>query len=43
VADKKGKLLEAVVQHVTGFHGYKDTPKFRKEIVKGFKEGTPRL
>jgi predicted small metal-binding protein len=42
-ADKKEELLEAVVQHVTSVHGYKDTPEFRKEIVKEFKEGTPRL
>jgi predicted small metal-binding protein len=42
VADKKEELLEAVVQHVTSVHGYKDTPEFREQIVKEFKEGTPR-
>jgi predicted small metal-binding protein len=43
VADKKEELLEAAVQHAASVHGYKDTPEFRKEIVKEFKEGTPPL
>ena len=38
-ADTKEELLEAVVQHGTKFHGYEDTPEFREQIVKGFKEG----
>jgi predicted small metal-binding protein len=42
-ADKKEELLEAAVQHATRVHGFKDTPEFRKEIMKGFKEGTPPL
>ena len=40
-ADSKQELLEAVVQHGTKVHGYKDTPEFRKQILDEFKEGTP--
>jgi len=40
-ADSKEELLEAVVQHGKKVHGYKDTPEFRKNIVKGMKKGTP--
>ncbi len=40
-ADTKEELLEAVVEHGTKVHGYDDTPEFRKNIVKEFKEGTP--
>ena len=40
-ADTKKELLEAVVQHGKKFHGYEDTSKFREQIVKDFKEGTP--
>ncbi len=40
-SDTKEELLEAVVQHGTKVHGYKDTPEFREQIVKEFKEGTP--
>ena len=39
-ADTKEELLEAVVQHGTKVHGYEDTPEFRGQIVKGFKEGS---
>lgn len=39
-ADTKEELLEAAVQHGVKVHGYKDTPEFRKELVKDFKEGT---
>lgn len=42
-ADSKQELLEAVVQHGSTVHGYEDTPEFRKEIVKEFKEGTPPI
>ena len=42
-ADKKDELLEAAVQHATKAHGFEDTPEFRKELVKGFKRGTPPL
>lgn len=40
-ADSKEELLEAVVQHGEEVHGYKDTPEFRKNVVKGMKKGTP--
>ncbi len=40
-ANTKEELLEAVVQHGSKVHGYKDTPEFRENIVKEFKEGTP--
>jgi len=40
-ADTKDELLEAVVQHGTKVHGYKDTPEFRKMIVNEIKDGSP--
>ena len=40
-ADSSDELLEAVVQHGTTVHGYEDTPEFRENIVKEFKDGTP--
>ena len=40
-ANTKEELLEAVVQHGTKVHGYEDTPDFREQILKEFKEGTP--
>jgi len=40
-ANSKEELLEAVIQHGTTVHGYKDTPEFREKIVTEFKEGTP--
>jgi len=42
-ADTEDELLEAVIQHGTKVHGYKDTPEFRKEIRGGMKDGTPPL
>lgn len=41
-ADTEEELLEAAVQHATVVHGFKDTPEFRKDIRKEFREGTPR-
>lgn len=38
-ADTKEELLEAVVQHGAKVHGYQDTPEFRQDIIKEFKEG----
>ena len=38
-ADTKEELLEAVVQHGTKVHGYTDTPEFRENIIKEFKDG----
>ena len=40
-ADTKGELLDAVVQHGSTVHGYKDTIESREKIVKEFKEGSP--
>ena len=40
-ANTKEELLEAVVQHGSKVHKYDDTPEFRENIVKEFKEGTP--
>lgn len=40
-ANSKEELLEAVIQHGTTVHGYTDTPEFRENIVKEFKEGRP--
>jgi len=40
-ADSKAELLEAVVQHGTTVHKYEDTPEFRENIMKKFKEGHP--
>ncbi len=40
-ANTKDELLEAVVEHGTKVHGYKDTPEFRTQIINEFKEGTP--
>ena len=37
-ADTDDELLEAVVQHGTLLHGYKDTPEFRGNIRKEFKD-----
>jgi predicted small metal-binding protein len=42
-ADTKEELLEAVVQHGTNVHGYEDTPEFREQIVKEFKEVTSHI
>ena len=40
-ADTSDELLEASVQHMISVHGHTDTPEFRTEIRKAFKEGTP--
>ncbi len=40
-ADTEEELLEAVVEHGTRVHGYKDTPEFRQNIRKEFKSGSP--
>jgi predicted small metal-binding protein len=41
-ADSKEELLEVAIQHGTRVHGYEDTPDFRKQMIKEFKEGAPR-
>jgi len=40
-ADTADELIEAVVQHGTSVHGYKDTAEFRDMIRKDMKEGSP--
>jgi predicted small metal-binding protein len=40
-ADTEEELLEAAVQHATKVHGIEDTPDFRENIRKEFKQGTP--
>ncbi len=40
-ADTEDELIEAVVQHGVNVHGYEDTPEFREQISKEFKEGSP--
>ena len=40
-ADTEEELLEAVVQHAVTVHGNENTPEFRQELRKEFKEGTP--
>lgn len=42
VADTEEELLDAVVQHGVSVHGYQNTPEFREQIRKEFKEGMPR-
>ena len=37
-ADSKNELLDAAVQHAVTVHGHKDTPEFRTELSKLFKE-----
>lgn len=39
-ADSKEELLAAVVQHGCEVHGYEDTPEFREQMMKEFKEET---
>jgi len=42
VADSEKELLEAAAQHAVAVHGHKDTPEFRKELRKLFKDGNPK-
>ncbi|OOZ39203.1 hypothetical protein BOW53_12520 [Solemya pervernicosa gill symbiont] len=39
-ADSKEELLDAAIQHGTRVHGYEDSPEFRAEMTKMFKEGS---
>ena len=41
-ADSEEELLNAVIQHGTKVHGYEDTPEFREEMRKSFKQGAPQ-
>jgi len=40
-ADTEKELLEIAVQHAVATHGHADTPEFRRELSKAFKEGAP--
>ena len=40
-ADNEAELLEAAVQHAVAVHGHDDSPEFRNELRRIFKEGTP--
>lgn len=37
-ADSEDELLEAAIQHAVSVHGHKDTPEFREQLRKAFKE-----
>jgi predicted small metal-binding protein len=40
-ADTEKELMEIAVQHAVATHGHSDTPEFRRELKKAFKQGTP--
>ena len=40
-ADTEKELMDIAVQHAVASHGHKDTPEFRGELKKAFKEGSP--
>jgi predicted small metal-binding protein len=40
-ADSEKELMEVAVQHAVAVHGHKDTPEFRVQLKKAFKEGMP--
>jgi predicted small metal-binding protein len=40
-ADSEKELLDIAVQHAVTIHGHKDTPEFRRELKKAFKDGAP--
>ena len=42
-ADGKDELLEASLQHMISVHEHTDTPEFREEILKTFKQGAPAV
>jgi hypothetical protein len=41
-ADSESELLEAAVRHAVDVHKHQDSPQFRAELRKLFKQGTPR-
>jgi predicted small metal-binding protein len=43
VADSEKELLEAAVQHAVAVHKHQDTPEFRAQLRKMFKEGNPSV
>jgi predicted small metal-binding protein len=40
-ADSEKELLEIALQHAVAVHGHKDTPEFRGQLKKAFKDGAP--
>lgn len=40
-ADDEKELLDAAVDHSVKVHGHTDSPEFRTELLKIFKEGAP--
>jgi predicted small metal-binding protein len=40
-AGSEKELMEIAVQHAVTVHGHKDTPEFREQLKKAFKEGMP--
>jgi len=41
-ADTEKELVEIAVQHAVAIHGHTDTPEFRRELKKAFRDGAPR-
>ncbi|HEU5339412.1 MAG TPA: DUF1059 domain-containing protein [Sulfuricaulis sp.] len=37
-ADSEDELLEVAIQHAVSVHGHKDTPEFREQLRKAFKD-----
>lgn len=42
VADSEKELIEAAVQHAVAVHKHQDTPEFRAQLKKAFKDGNPK-
>ena len=40
-ADNEKELMEVAVQHAVAIHGHADSPEFRRELKKAFKQGAP--
>lgn len=40
-ADSEKELLEAAVQHAVAVHKHQDSPEFRAQLRKMFKDGNP--
>jgi predicted small metal-binding protein len=43
VADSEKELLEAAVQHAVAVHKHQDSPEFRAQLRKLFKDGNPSV
>jgi len=40
-ADTEKELMDAAVQHAVAVHGHTDTPEFREQLKKAFRDGSP--